>query len=377
MKLTIVSTLCLIGLCMADDMKTVRVRIDNVKTAGAYLEFRRCGDYYAFTSNPYDSSGHREYIYTVNRQSWIVNGPTKTGRLIEDNGASYKNLIPVFADSITRPTDSMIEWGKEYLVFKKTKLTSVQTKKIAGTDYYFTTDSIPRRMVVVRNGDTLRNFVYEKYETNKCVVDSFYPPNDVDFSEASAQDINPIMQEWTLPSSKKSFSAFTNYGVLLRLNYMGKMMKPSSELPIMGFLKGMQMKLTYGEMGELLNLSKDTVGKFGFRMFVQATKMQPALIWGKKIEDPSEFDFCWGNYYATRNLNNIKFIASAFSTDDSSFAKNLSSESKRVAKGSAAWSMQSHLKMLPFFAEDMQKVMNSISDREEISSLKQILEDKE
>ena len=357
---------------LADEM--VSVRISTPSHPEIFRDVVRCGSHYGYSANQYDSIGSREYTYTTNRQTWIIDGPSKKGRLIEDKGKTFDLIIPVYADTTMKSNDSIVEWGSEFKYFKRGRKVSRQVRIFHGISYVLYADSIPRKMLVIKGPDTIANFVYLNYKTSSvCDDQRFLPPPEIDFSGTSANDVNVIMQDWTLPENKKRFQAYTNIGILMRLNYMTKLMKSTSEMPMLGFFSGMSPNLDSSELAELSQFSKDTASKFGSRMFRMAQKMDPEKIWKAKINDPSEFDFCWGNYYATRNVENIKFIASGFCEKDSSFSPTIGKNYREASKRSAAWSMKSHLSILPFFRQDLIQVEHQSVDPHEIKVIQEIL----
>lgn len=90
---------------------------------------------------------------------------------------------------------------------------------------------------------------------------------------------------------------------------------------------------------------------------MKVPKTQKAL-----IKDASQLDFFWAHYYATRELADLEAIAKCFLANNAGFAPNLPSVKVEAIRKSALWSMKSHLRQLPFFAEDLRILIQASTD---------------
>ena len=111
---------------------------------------------------------------------------------------------------------------------------------------------------------------------------------------------------------------------------------------------------------------------FANQLFQKAKAYDLDSLVKSKISSPSEFDFFWSYYYATRSQKSIAFISKAFEKELSGFSNKVEDNFKKAVMGSAAWSMKSHLMSHYYFASDLDKYMDVEDDENILRYLEKI-----
>lgn len=340
------------------------------------LELLRCGLYRSRFTSPTGEDGTRSRVITNDRRSWIFDLSTRKGRFLEDPAESYISVYPVLPDSSARDLRPRLEWGQEFDIFQRSSKTGVQTRDVGPYRFVFTGDNLPRRLTALRGRDTVADMRYDSYrEGLTCDEALFQRPKGIDFAEASGQDIQTILSEWTLPLGKKTFTAFTHRGILERFDLLGlpEVLKPSTS-PFVGFLAGAMSRADSTLRKDWATWTREQPGSAGTHHLELAATVSPDTLRRRLVSDAGQFDFFWGHYYATRDLGDLAFIAAALSTSAPPFPENLSSKHVAVFRRTAEWSLQSHLKILPFCREDLSQVAATTSDKSVRKALRQLLD---
>lgn len=330
------------------------------------LDFRitRCGHHLGRIENAYDSLGHREMFITRDRQTWMIHIPRKTGQLIEDIAPSYDLIIPILMDSSLSKGKPQMQWGREFDFFTPKKDTSTQEIHWGAYTYILEQrQGKPWQMTVKQNGHILQQLRYRRYETQEQCVDSLFAiPDSIDFSKSSSKEAMKILMEWPLPSSEKTYKDFTPVGILIRIHLMRKMLMSNPEPPVLGFLAGFTNSLDSLELLDIKDYAKKNPKHYGSFLFQKSRSLNVAKLQKALIKDASQLDFFWAHYYATRELADLEAIANCFLTNNAGFAPNLPTAKIEAIRKSALWSMKSHFRQLPFFAEDLRILIQASSD---------------
>jgi hypothetical protein len=340
------------------------------------LELVRCGGYRSrFTSQAYED-GSRARVITNDRRSWAFNLATRKGRFLEDPGESYVSVYPVLTDSAAHDLRPRLEWAREFELFARARRTATQTREVGPYRFVFTGDSVPRRLIAVRGPDTVADMRYDSYrEGLACDEALFQRPKGIDFSEAAGTDIQTILSEWTLPLGQKTFTAFTPRGILERVDLLGlPEVHKAATSPFVGFLAGALPRADSTLRADWASWAREQPGSAGTRHLELAATVSPDTLRRRLVSDAGQFDFFWGHYYATRDLADLAFIARALSTSAPPFPENLHSKHTDILRRAAEWSLRSHLKMLPFYRDDLSQVAASSTDKSVRKALRELME---
>lgn len=340
------------------------------------LELLRCGLYRSRFTSPSGEDGTRSRVITNDRRSWIFDLSTRKGRFLEDPASSFVSVYPVLTDSAARHLQPRIEWAREFEMFARARKTATQTRDVGPYRFMFTGDSIPRRLTALRGSDTVADMRYDSYrEGLTCDEALFQRPKDIDFSASTAEDLQKICSEWTLPSEQKTFTAFINRGIFERFDLLElpEALKPSTS-SFVGFLAGAMPRADSTQRADWESWVREHPGSAGTRHLELAATVSPDTLRRRLVSDAGQFDFFWGHYYATRDLRDLAFIAGALSTSAPPFPENLSSKHVAVFRRASEWSLRAHLKMLPFYREDLTKVAAATTDKSVRKALRLILD---
>jgi len=336
----------------------------------------RCGGHRSRYTSPEDQEGRRSLVVTNDRLRWWVDLSARNGRLLEDSASSFEAIYPVLTDSVGRDLKPRVEWGREFEIFAHSPATAVQTRDAGAYRILFTADSVPRRLVALRGADTLSNLRYDVYRENlRCDEDLFGRPEGIDFGKTAAEDLQTILSEWTLPTARKSFAEYTSQGILLRLDLLElpEDFKPAAS-PFVGFLCGAWPGADSARRADWTLRARKNPESIGSRQFEAALPLRVDSLRRRPLSDPGQLDFFWGHYYATRDLADLAFVASALSTSSSPFPDNLASARIDKIRRAAEWSLESHLGLLPFFREDLAKLAKTSPDRSVRKALAELLD---
>ncbi len=355
----------ILAVCATHSQEQITLEVRSLHDATGFTSklFSRCGRNASFSSIVSDSLGNRKIAIIHDRESWQFESKTKTGGYFEDIGKSFDIYLPIFADSQVMKKNEIVEWGREMEWLAKGRETVTQTFLRGGITYSFLRDSVPRQLIVTRNSDTLGAYLYTSYKIDPgCDEALFSQPNGVDFSKSAAEDLKWIFLDWTKPMEKQRMKLYSTLGILKRLSLMGPLLSENKQLPMIGFLAGMNEKLAAKKKLELISYTIQHPKEMGTLLFKKSLRFNVDSLRGLKIQSPGQFDFFWGHYYATRNVKDLQFIVSAFSTKDTSFAKTATAEFINASKKAATWSVKSHLSTLDFFKSDLNKSAAEVDD---------------
>jgi hypothetical protein len=355
--------LALATAAMSHESTTLEVR-DQRDTLGVQSKrISRCARQWAKIASGSTSTGKRQLVAMNGSRAWVIDETNRTGRYVEDARESSEVHLPIFTDSALSASRNYIEWGQELSFLKKTPATALHRIEKAGITYLFAADSLPRNLVVLRGKDTLARYVYVSYKTESvCSPADYVPDADVDFSKAALEDLQSIFKDWTRPAHLKRIPSCKPIGVVARLNLLHKSIKPSNQLPFIGFLAGMNEKMRESERLATFSFAIREPVATGAELFRKSIRLNVDSLRKTKLSSPGQVDFFWGHYYATRNVADLQFLASAFTKGDTGFAPSASKEFIVAAKRAATSSMQSHLATLDYFREDLTKAGNAVLD---------------
>jgi hypothetical protein len=355
--------MALAAMAVAQETTTLEVRMSSDPQGLHSKRITRCGSRLASISTGLDSSGRRELVVMNGQRAWVVDETTRTGRYLEDQGEASDIRMPIHSDSSVARSGAYVEWGQELSLLKRSAATSSQRIERGGVAYVFSVDSVPRGLLVVRGIDTIASYVYTSYRSSGvCDPESFAPAPDVDFARSAIEDLNVIFKDWTKPVERRRIPSCKAQGVVARINLMRKAIGPSKEMPFIGFLAGMNEKLKEQERIATLSFAIREPHRTGLDLFRKSIRFNVDSLRKLKISSPGQFDFVWGHYYATRSLDDLKFIASTFTKNDTGFAENSSKEFILATKRAATAALQGNLATLDYLAEDLTKVGQTVRD---------------
>jgi len=360
MKNILILIVLIVSISIGSEQNMVKITVQSsYDTKSKYLtEQVKCGQYYYASTSAYDSIGNKEMVISNKRDHWIVNIPSKTGRYIEDNAESYKTFAPVISDRTLIDKEDMLEWGSEADYFKINSVKGKFTKASKNILYTLWFDGVPRELLAIKGADTIGHWKYLKYERISICDTSMFRPNDsISFERSAINDVGMIMQDWTQETQNKRFSAYTNVGLLKRLDYMSSVINTNSKLPMIGFLNGMIGGLNKIELDDLMKYVMENPERYSSKLLIEAKSYNIDSVFESKISSPSNFDLMWGRYYATRDINAIVYILKGADELVNNYNNDVTEGHRKIYAKSALWSIRSHRKHLKFFDEDLKKAI--------------------